>query len=212
MILSSIAETLLWRTVLILAYPTIEALLFFLYLDNLIEPETHTSGSRPEGKSVLEYRASSGWLRNECLTSSSGGPIKPPLSRRLRRFLTNPPLSFHQENSKSIYTEPRGRSVKREKFVYSKNSYAKDFLKGDRRLTRAVLIQCEKRKRKKKRSRRTPREDRRECGRKLDCKKKRNVHAKTHVLLSRFFHRGDVFRDGSPGIDGRSFPRKVLDA
>lgn len=45
---SSIAETKLWRTILILAYPTIEALLFLLYLDYLIEPETHTSGSWPE--------------------------------------------------------------------------------------------------------------------------------------------------------------------
>lgn len=47
-ILLSIAEMKLWRTILILAYPTIEALLFLLYLDNLIEPETHTSGSWPE--------------------------------------------------------------------------------------------------------------------------------------------------------------------
>lgn len=51
-ILSPIAKTKLWRTILILAYPTIEALLFLLYLDYLIEPETHTSGLWPEENSL----------------------------------------------------------------------------------------------------------------------------------------------------------------
>lgn len=53
------------------AYPTIEALLFSLYLDYLIEPETHTSGSSPEGKKSSRVPCAPCRLASRQVSSSS---------------------------------------------------------------------------------------------------------------------------------------------
>lgn len=89
-------RTKLWRTILILAYPTIEAFLFLLYLDNLIEPETHTSGSWPEdnllSSTVLHQ---TGFVMSVLMFSSIINSF-----HRYETFLNKPPLIFLSEEFK----------------------------------------------------------------------------------------------------------------